>query len=170
MQLPPEIFRCFLRTKWEVRPAARWKVWCACLTKWCATVCLSFCLWPTPPLTGGLIAQVRSMTSAHWLAVIPTQSLIRPLLTELMHVALPVCSNETDSSCSNYSQSTLLCLLCIQFPERNLCDQCRVLIFANYSIFISEMSQKSIRVEQIYHSHLSVWTNLVALYTYKYEW
>lgn len=51
-----------------------------------------------------------------------------------------------------------------------LCDQCRLLIFANCSnLHLPEMSQKYISVEQIHHSHFPVW-NLVALYTYNYEW
>lgn len=128
------------------------KVMCNCLSQ--------FSVWPTPPLTGGLIARVRSMTPAHWLAVIPTQSLIRSLLTELMHVALPLCNNETDSSCSNYSQSTLHWLLCIQCPERAsgfLCGQCGVLIFANCcNLHLPGMSQKYISVEQIHRSHSPV--------------
>lgn len=82
-------------------------VWCSQLTKWCATVCLIFpSLAISSPLwranCTGQVNDINTLASYD-----PTQRLIRPLLTELMHIPLPLCNNETDSSCSNYSQSIL---------------------------------------------------------------
>lgn len=81
--------------------------WCTWLTKWCAPVCLIFpsLAFSSPPWKANCTGQVNDISTLA--SCDPTQRLIRPLLTELMHVALPLCNNETDSSCSNYSQSVL---------------------------------------------------------------